>query len=873
LKGIVMGRSATHKLLIRLSVVGAALCPVLSFALGLSDIQVDSRLNQPLRARIEVFDVTDEEWTHVQTRLNRQSAPDTPALQPEILESVTVRTVQDAHHRHFVEVRSTEPLAEPLFDLPVEIAGPSGHVIRNYPVLLDPPGPGDDVRNSAEEAAANRIASADGGAAATQAAVVSRGQTVTNDPTAASGQAAATAAADRPSPTDVSTFNATPSNATPSNTSASNTGHHVTKSTRGRHHRHAAHGVASGARAASTGAQQYAGADALTGAQQLGAAEPTAAKHPSSAAKPQPAGADQESAAANHNPAAASGTPAAAGSAPAAANATPATLNAASSAAATDSTQQQLLTQLQMLQQTLNQMQQTISAQNAQIADLTAKVARAESRASSTESQAPRAATTPRPTTADSSRAQSTEADTTDAAGETDTADDVAAAPRPYFWLTVILAVMTFVTIVSAIVIKWLGRHAARKLAAANRAAPEQREFREHRRNLQDSGSFEYRFPTDQLPRTENRDSTDRGAATNNAAQYSDPQHSDAQYSGEGPKRSSATSPSFSTPAAQQRQMEADGRVQIDWDKELWNKPEWLKLFGEQPALSDNQPAAHSHDNPAAAAGGNPTAGFPSQDPPTEEVPNAYFSNLPKVSTPQPPAIDLGDLTDTMTEKIFGDDTEKLAEAYAAAIREHVAEARLGRDLSTAIEADAAADAAINSETAKLIEVDPAELLDSATTRLSDEQAAELLSADVTHLTETDVSSHTGSHTEVDLTHLADLASLTEVDEADATTVDQAHANRIDQTHATRVDRTQATDADRTHLSETDIVALAKVDAATLGETDITRLSGTNTTKLADTHTTKLIDASTRSGEDPNLSGQHAMSNSPRLRRRRAGRR
>ncbi|MBV8804790.1 MAG: hypothetical protein JO042_07080, partial [Sinobacteraceae bacterium] len=141
-----MQNSSIKNWLIRLSVAGTSLYPLLACGLGLSDIQLESRLNQPLRARIEILDVTDEEWRQIHTRLNRESSPDMSALHPELLDGITLRVIEDGSHRHFVEVRSTAAVTEPLFDLPVEIAGPAGRVVRSYSVLLDPPAQGDDAR-------------------------------------------------------------------------------------------------------------------------------------------------------------------------------------------------------------------------------------------------------------------------------------------------------------------------------------------------------------------------------------------------------------------------------------------------------------------------------------------------------------------------------------------------------------------------------------------------------------------------------------------------------------------------------------------------------------------------------------------------------
>ena len=137
--------SKTRRVLLRLTMVGAGLCPVASWSLGLGEIQVDSWLNEPLRARIEILGVSDEEWRSVGARLNWQDSLDYATVRPQVLDSVTLRPMEDISHRHFIEVKSARPMTEPLFDLPVEVAGPVTRLIRNYTVLLDPPVPGTDM--------------------------------------------------------------------------------------------------------------------------------------------------------------------------------------------------------------------------------------------------------------------------------------------------------------------------------------------------------------------------------------------------------------------------------------------------------------------------------------------------------------------------------------------------------------------------------------------------------------------------------------------------------------------------------------------------------------------------------------------------------
>ena len=123
---------------ISLAGLGASLLPALSFGLGLGDIQIESRLNQPLRARIEIVDVSDEEWRQIRARVAAPSLLSESAAHPEILQALTLNALADASHGHFIEVKSAEVLTEPLFDLPVEVVGGALQVVRNYSVLLDP---------------------------------------------------------------------------------------------------------------------------------------------------------------------------------------------------------------------------------------------------------------------------------------------------------------------------------------------------------------------------------------------------------------------------------------------------------------------------------------------------------------------------------------------------------------------------------------------------------------------------------------------------------------------------------------------------------------------------------------------------------------
>jgi hypothetical protein len=143
-----MNCSMARRVLILLWGAGAGLYPLCSYALGLGELQVESRLNQPLRARIEVSDVSDDEWHRLRAHLSWQQSTADGLSRPGLLESVTFKNVEAENHRRFIEVRSAEIFTEPLFDLSIDVSGIDADVTRIYTVFLDPPGSNDDLRGA-----------------------------------------------------------------------------------------------------------------------------------------------------------------------------------------------------------------------------------------------------------------------------------------------------------------------------------------------------------------------------------------------------------------------------------------------------------------------------------------------------------------------------------------------------------------------------------------------------------------------------------------------------------------------------------------------------------------------------------------------------
>jgi len=122
-------------LMMALSMPGAA------NALGLGDIHVDSGLNERLAAEIDIVGATATELAALQAAVaNRETFLHYGADRPEFLSSTTFKVTQDSQGRPVLAVRSSESFTEPVVNFLVDLHWRHGEMIRQYTLLLDPPG-------------------------------------------------------------------------------------------------------------------------------------------------------------------------------------------------------------------------------------------------------------------------------------------------------------------------------------------------------------------------------------------------------------------------------------------------------------------------------------------------------------------------------------------------------------------------------------------------------------------------------------------------------------------------------------------------------------------------------------------------------------
>ncbi len=126
---------------VRYSLAFALLLSSQAFALGLGEIRTDSALNEPFRAEIELLSASPEEVADLKVMLASEQTfarygLDRPFFLTEIQFQVFRTGRADGN---VIRITSPTPITEPFITFLIEATWPSGRLLREYTVLLDPP--------------------------------------------------------------------------------------------------------------------------------------------------------------------------------------------------------------------------------------------------------------------------------------------------------------------------------------------------------------------------------------------------------------------------------------------------------------------------------------------------------------------------------------------------------------------------------------------------------------------------------------------------------------------------------------------------------------------------------------------------------------
>ncbi|MEQ8801542.1 MAG: hypothetical protein RLP45_05850, partial [Haliea sp.] len=111
-----------------------------AWALGLGELTLQSFLNEPLKARVSLLDIGNLHEDQIRVRLAAEEDFDRLGIdRAYFLTGVKFEVDIDGSGRGVIVLTSEDPVLEPYLDFIVEARWPSGRLLRNYTVLVDPP--------------------------------------------------------------------------------------------------------------------------------------------------------------------------------------------------------------------------------------------------------------------------------------------------------------------------------------------------------------------------------------------------------------------------------------------------------------------------------------------------------------------------------------------------------------------------------------------------------------------------------------------------------------------------------------------------------------------------------------------------------------
>jgi pilus assembly protein FimV len=115
-------------------------CPTALFALGLGDIRLNSALNEPLDAEIELVGAAPDELSSLRATLANQETFTRYGLdRSPFLSKIEFKVGQGRDGRAALLLRSRESVSDPFLTLLVDVNWSRGRLLREYTMLMDPP--------------------------------------------------------------------------------------------------------------------------------------------------------------------------------------------------------------------------------------------------------------------------------------------------------------------------------------------------------------------------------------------------------------------------------------------------------------------------------------------------------------------------------------------------------------------------------------------------------------------------------------------------------------------------------------------------------------------------------------------------------------
>ncbi len=127
-----------RKYAVTLAALGALNAPHVK-ALGLGEVTVHSSLNQPLNAEINLLQIRDLTKSQIIAGLADADDFYLAGVKPTIILSDINFQMDLKNGKGVIRLTSSSPIKEPFLNFLVEVNWPSGRLVREYTILLDPP--------------------------------------------------------------------------------------------------------------------------------------------------------------------------------------------------------------------------------------------------------------------------------------------------------------------------------------------------------------------------------------------------------------------------------------------------------------------------------------------------------------------------------------------------------------------------------------------------------------------------------------------------------------------------------------------------------------------------------------------------------------
>ncbi len=136
-----MNRLPKKTIAVTLAGLFLALSATIANAAGLGKMTVNSALGQPLSVEIELLSLLLGEFEVLTARTASPEAYTESRIEySPLLRQLRYSIERKANGAPIVKISSNTPINEPFLDVLVEMTWPSGRFVREYPILLDPPG-------------------------------------------------------------------------------------------------------------------------------------------------------------------------------------------------------------------------------------------------------------------------------------------------------------------------------------------------------------------------------------------------------------------------------------------------------------------------------------------------------------------------------------------------------------------------------------------------------------------------------------------------------------------------------------------------------------------------------------------------------------